>query len=291
MSSIVHGLNANRAVRGLKNLRNAFVDNRFRSKGHEAIAPFLAALPDRSQERICFAIAFNSPWVIDILGAAWARQCPHTPLAIIDNSSSSMARGDIEHVCFWRGLPYLALPANPEWSPNRSHGIAMNWVYYNIVRRFVPLSFGFVDHDCFPLRPADPMSAMADKWVRGRRQAGRGDAWSLWAGFCFFRTEPTLNLAIDFKHRIEHGLDTGGGNWGAFYRTLSAREVEAVSVGQIDFPVGNHSATHRYLDNSFVHLGGASYRYSAEKAELRSRLAAYIWRQHLAEDQPVLALP
>lgn len=291
MKSIVHALDANRAIRGLKNLRNAIIDRRFRSRGHDAIEPFLAALPGRSQERICFTIAFNAPWVIDILAAAWARHCPHTPLAVIDNSSSSAARLDIERICVQRGLPYLALPSNPEWSPNRSHGIAMNWVYYNLVRRFGPDTFGFVDHDCFPIRPADPMAALTDKTVRGRHQAGRRDEWTLWAGFCFFRTEATQNLAMDFKHRIEFGLDTGGGNWEALYRQLSPRDVEAVSVGQIMFPVGDDPSPLRLVDGSFVHLGGASYRQRYDKAAFRSALAAYIWHRHLPDDRPVLALP
>ena len=96
---------------------------------------------------------------------------------------------------------------------------------------------------------------------------------------------------MDFKHRIEFELDTGGGNWDALYRHLSPEEIGSAPVGRIEWEIGDGSVEFLFLDDAFVHLGGASYRKRYDKSALRSLLAAHIWSRHLPEDQPVLPLP
>jgi hypothetical protein len=67
-----------------------------------------------------------------------------------------------------RRVPWLGLPANPEWSPNRSHGITLNWIWHNVVRQLRPEIVGFVDHECFPIRPLDLPARFGDGDFRGR---------------------------------------------------------------------------------------------------------------------------
>ena len=161
---------------------------------------------------LCVTVAFNTPWVIDILTAAWERYATGMTLVVADNSSDQAAREAIVQICRSRGVPYLPLPRNPEWSPNRSHGIAVNWTYYNLVRRIRPKIFGYIDHDCFPIAPIDIPARMAGKTVYGHKWASTKfpGAWNMWAGLCFFRYSAVEDIELDFKHRIEFGLDTGG---------------------------------------------------------------------------------
>ena len=37
-------------------------------------------------------------------------------------------------------------------APNRSHALAMNWIFYNLVVEIKPYYFGYLDHDCFPYK-------------------------------------------------------------------------------------------------------------------------------------------
>src|SRR5690606_1375709 len=103
-------------------------------------------------------------------------------------------------ICEARSVPYFGLPSNPEWSPNRSHGISMNWIYHNIILKQRPEAFGFIDHDCFPYKPFDIAARLAGKSVYGLRKASRkrADAWNLWAGYSFFRFADTLAQPLDF---------------------------------------------------------------------------------------------
>ena len=200
-------------VRRAKNLRNELVDGYFRSQGREEGRKLADELRQDTCNGLCITIAFNTPWVIDILTAAWRRYATGMILVVVDNSSDSKAREAIKRICEARSVPYLALPRNPERNPNRSHGIALNWAYYNLVRHVRPGIFGYIDHDCFPIAPVDIPARMEDRTVYGRRwQTHRLDgAWHLWAGLCFFRFTAVENLELDFKPRIEFGLDTGGG--------------------------------------------------------------------------------
>jgi len=276
-----------RAVRALKNRRNAFVDRIFRNRKAADGQALAARLAGKGVTFPCFAIAFNTPWIVDLLTAGWNKHCHGATLVVLDNSSKATARDAIRRICEARDIAYLALPRNPEWNPNRSHGIAMNWGYYNIARHLRPEAFGFIDHDCIPVADFDFGKKLKDHSVFGRPRNAT-DRWSLWAGFCFFRYDLTEGREIDFKHRIEWGLDTGGGNWEALYRTLDPSTVGWSTV--IDRPVGDKGseATDQFIEDSFVHVGGASYR--PEKTEMAAmrEIRDRLWRTYLPDCRPML---
>lgn len=278
---------ANKAVRALKNRRNAFVDRIFRNMKAADGQALAARLAGKGVTFPCFAIAFNTPWVIDLLTAGWNRHCRGADLVVLDNSGKAAARDAIRRICEERGVAYLALPRNPEWSPNRSHGIAMNWAYYNICRHLRPEAFGFIDHDCIPIADFDFREALADLSVFGQR-GNMSDRWSLWAGFCFFRYALTEGRDIDFKHRIEWGLDTGGGNWEPLYRTLDPATVGSSVVTDRPVDAGKSDATDQIIDGSFVHVGGASYRPEKTDKTAMRELRDRLWRSYLPDCRPVL---
>jgi hypothetical protein len=274
--------NDNPVVRAAKNLRNEAIDRVYRRRRQDDGATFAAELERRGVHRLCVAVAFNSPWVIDVLTAAWELHPVGMALAVVDNSSRPAARAEHQRICATRGVPWLGLPANPEWSPNRSHGITLNWIWHNVVRRLRPELVGFVDHDCFPIRPFDLPSRMNGVTVYGLRKASwkYPEPWNVWAGYTFLRpaaieaAEETFPARIDFKHRIEYGLDTGGSNWLAIYRKLDSARIGSATEGilPVDLGGGRPPLRVQLIDDTFAHLGGASYDARFGDGDFRGRL-------------------
>jgi hypothetical protein len=175
----------------------------------------------------------------------------------------------------------------------------MNWVYYNLVRHVRPDIFGYIDHDCFPIAPIDIPARMAGKSVYGSTGKGvygsmgkavcgrksskqRPDgAWTLWAGLCFFRLSAVEDIELDFKHRYEFGLDTGGGNWPTLYGRLRPGDTVAAEVAQLHFQLGDLNAQQNIYDGRLLHLGGASYRSKFGKTDYRQLLSDHIWDTYL----------
>jgi hypothetical protein len=102
----------------------------------------------------------------------------------------------------------------------------------------------------------------------------------MWAGFCFYRNPSVRNLDMDFKPRVELGIDTGGGNWRSVYRLLDPQRVGAAElrslVGDEDF--------HIVIDEAFLHVGGASFR-SGDQQRAFDRL-----QRLLNHDQPMMEI-
>ena len=283
--SIGRFLAAGSVVRSAKNVRNAVVDRAFRRCGRAGGRRFAAELSARGIRDAVFTVAFNSPWVVDVLVRAWSRHQAGVPLVVMDNSSDATARSAHEVLCARHDVPYLALPWNPEWSPNRSHGIALNWTWFNVVRDADLRFAGFIDHDCIPVAAHDIRAGMRNLDAYGLYGASltHPEAWNLWAGYCFLRPAAAVGRAVDFKHRIEHGLDTGGGNWRGWYRLLDPRRVGAAGFRwvQPDLGDGVTAAACLLLDEAFLHLEGASYRAPFRDARLRQRLTETILERPL----------
>lgn len=273
----IHG---HRAVRSAKNVRNEIVDRAFRIRGADAGVTLAKALIAREVRNVAFTIAYNNPWVIDLLTSGWRHHPNGMQLVVVDNSNDRSARASHDAICRQRGIAYLGLPRNLEWSPNRSHGIALNWVWFNVVRHATFEIVGFVDHDCIPIATIDIPARMADLSVYGLKGTSRTwpSAWNLWAGYCFLRPRAATGRTIDFKPRIEHGLDTGGGNWNGFYRQLDPTLIGDAKHAYVSIDIGDGSPAESYLliDDSFLHLDGASYRKQLRDPVIRERLDAAI---------------
>ena len=253
-------LNKNPLVRWVKNARNRCLNSLFLKQAAETIQ----LPPDWRPEKhsaMCFSIAFNHPLCIEVLIESWQEFARNTELVIVDNSSKKEARAQIRDLCAKHGVPYIGLPPSWEWSVNRSHAISMNWIYYNLVLKWRPRLFGFLDHDCFPYAPFDLAETMGGFNIWGDKRAPKKgkNQWHLWAGFCFFRLSRLENVKIDFMHSVELRMDTGGSNWNSLYKYIHPEEVKCSLSGTV--PRGElFSQMGNTIDNRFLHIGGASYR-------------------------------
>lgn len=242
---------------GFKRVRNAAVELTFRRLRPHGFGGFRAELAERRPQTIAAIIAFNTPWVIDVATRMAAKNLNGT-LIVCDNSRNRAARVEIERICRERGVPYIGLPFSLERHPCRSHGIAINWVYYNIIQPLEPRVFGFLDHDLFPLQPLDLAALVAEQPVYGKFRSTRW-GWYLWAGFCVFDRAAIATCAPDFNTDIPRLLDTGGRNWLQIYRRLdrAGLRFSNVCAEWLKHPVDGTMVQIELVDDC-LHVGGVS---------------------------------
>lgn len=205
-------------------------------------------------------VAYEQPWTVGWLIRAAARNLKDAALLVFDNSRRSTMRVEIERVCREGGIPYLGLPPSPTHHPNRSHGMAMTWIYYNVVRALEPRTFSYIDHDLIPLGKTGLGEIPANQPFYGLLNVGKW-AWSLWAGFCSYDFSAVRRLPLNFLNDFSRGLDTGGRNWPFLYKHFDhtrLRSAKGVSIEILD-PAENSPHSLGLIDECWVHLGGAGY--------------------------------
>ncbi len=264
----------------LKRYRNALVSYWFCRREVPELKAFLEGLGDVSDKNLMFTIAFRETWMIDLLARAAARHMPEWTLVVIDNSKEPSERAAIAEVARSYGLPYLGLPKNPEWSPNRSHGLALNWTWHNIVRALRPHRFGFIDHDCFPIAATPFLEHLKNQPVDGPiiRPRFAENAWYMWAGCLFFNFAMVEGLKLDFNHDQHLRLDTGGRLWTVLFRHLDESALNLVKFGPkpITSPDGKHVYKPACISDCLVHYGGGSYRRSEEAERYRAAVIGLV---------------
>lgn len=290
-SKAVEILRRTRGVQLLLGLRHEILRLQFlgsaASEGH-AFAKNLRGRPERNY---CFTIAFNTPWVIDVLTKAWQVFPTGTRLVVIDNSRSQEARASIEAICALRGVAYFGLPSNFETNPSRSHGVSQTWIFHNIVKHLKPDLFGFIDHDCFPVGPIDIAQRVGGKIAYGLplhaktsylyKAAEDELGWYYWAGLCFYNFAAVEHAKLDFRNRLDIGMDTGGGNWPVLYSKHPVGEFEMARKNRLAVNVEGTIADYELYDEVLFHVGGASYRSGAKTADYRRLLSDHIWNTYL----------
>jgi len=226
---------------------------------------FLAEHKDLENKNIALVIAFEQPWALNWLLQRAARNLSDTAVLVFDNSRNDSKRLEIEQVCKRNNVPYLALPANPTRHVNRSHGMAMTWVYHNVVRAIKPRIFGFIDHDLIPVRKVSIADKMAGQPVYGLLNQNRFGFWSLWAGYCFFDYAGTEGKSINFLYDFSRDLDTGGRNWNSLYRDLDSRQLRTATFENVStkVPSINDPRLVQFVDRDWLHIGGISYSYNS----------------------------
>ncbi len=208
----------------LKTRRYRLVDRRYmrqpaRSGDTAAVSRALVG------QNVLATIAFNDPQALDWQARLLRYYVPLALHVIVDNSSDESAAAEIAKLAARFGLPYVRLPENPWDSFSRSHGIALNWAWRNVLREGEPRAFGFLDDDLYPTAPEDPFAPLLAQNFYGLvREAG--SRWFLWAGYCTFLFEAVQDQPLDFGQDWFNGLDTGGANWDVLYRHVNRTALQ-----------------------------------------------------------------
>jgi hypothetical protein len=234
----------------------------FYKKGRaDGMDRFLADQGHLADKSIALIIAFEQPWALNWLLRMANRNVTDTTFLVFDNSRNAAKRIEIERVCEQNNVPYLALPPNPTRHVNRSHGMAMTWVYHNVVRAIKPRIFGFIDHDLIPVRKASIADKLAGQPVYGLLNEGKFGFWYLWAGYCFFDFAGTEGKPVNFLYDFSRDLDTGGRNWNGLYRDLDRGRLRVASVENVSMNVASIEQPRivQIVDGNWLHIGGISY--------------------------------
>ncbi len=186
---------------------------------------------------VLVTIAFNDAQAIGWQAALVRHYVPRAKHIVVDNSSDDGAAVAIAAVAAHHGLAYLRLPKNPWRGFSRSHGIALNWVWHNVLRPGAPRAFGFLDDDLFPTAPDDPFAPLASQDFFGlvRPMPPR---WFLWAGYCTFRYDAVKDKPLDFGQDWFVGLDTGGANWDVLYRHVDRGALREAPTSFVPYKPG-----------------------------------------------------
>lgn len=279
-------------------LTHAMKTRRYRKKdlAFSALPPrvgppplLIASLKDR---RVLVSIAFNDPQTIEWQAQLIRLYVSDVIHVVADNTRDDANAARIAEVCAAQHVVYLRLPDNPWAEPSRSHGLALNWVWRNLIRPGQPEVFGFLDDDMYPTAASDPFAALATQdWfgvVRpegpptGRSAPGRGvTRWFLWAGFSMFRFAGVRDKALDFSQDWFLRLDTGGANWDVLYRHAPRASVREQDTSFVPFREGltMEDAPLQWC-GTWLHEVGVMGR--AEFTDEKRRVVGEILRPHLA---------
>ena len=248
----------------LKQVRNDVWLAIYKNSRAIKLGAFLADCRDLANKNIALVIAFEQPWALN-----WLLQMANTNVSdmtvlVFDNSRNHSKRIEIEEICKQNKAPYLALPPNSTRHVNRSHGMAMTWVYHNVVCAINPRIFGFIDHDLIPVGKVSIGDKLTGQPIYGLLNQGKFGFWSLWAGYCFFDYAGTKGKSINFLYDFSRDLDTGGRNWKNLYRDLDRRQLRVAISDSVSMKVPSIQSPRlvQFIDEHWLHIGGISYNYS-----------------------------
>jgi hypothetical protein len=224
-------------TQSIKTLRYRIIDRDYRRR--PARAGDLAAVARLIRGRkVLITIAYSDAALISWQTRLVRHYIPDACYVVVDNSPCDLAAAQIGGTA---GLDaYVRAPENP-WLggavASRSHGLALNWAWDNLVRPGEPDAFGFLDHDIFPTVVDNPFAPLAVQDVYGVVRTA-GPRWFLWAGFCMFRFPAVNGKQLDFGQDWFVGLDTGGGNWRDLYSRIDLTTLRQPKTCFVPFKPG-----------------------------------------------------
>lgn len=252
-------------------LANDGLQHFFRAMRPRELQTFLENCAQLQGKTIGLVIAYEQPWTLDWLLRAASRNLADMTLLVFDNSRTKSSRVAIQRICRQAGAPYLGLPPNPTKHPNRSHGMAMTWVFHNVVKKIRPRFFTYIDHDLIPIEPIHMGTILGDQPYYGLPNVSPW-GWSLWAGYCSYNFSLVADLPLNFLNDFSNGLDTGGRNWHCLYRNFDPARLRSACIESVCVkdPFNGENRHLTVVDKHWIHLGGASYY-----AGFRSQMAFF----------------
>lgn len=245
---------------GIRQVRNDLLLRAYLKAEAPALTQFLQSNAGLAGRDVAIVIAFQQPWTLEWLLQSASRKLPGVTVLVFDNSPDGGKREEIAAVCAREGAPYLALPPYRTRHVNRSHGMAMSWIYHRVVRELKPRIFGYLDHDLIPVRPVDFAQRLQGQVAYGLPNNGRNGCWSIWAGYCFYWFDQVRQRPLNYLYDFSRGLDTGGRNWAPLYRDLDRGRMRFAPQRFIDITLAAGAQRKiEVVDDCWVHMGGVGY--------------------------------
>lgn len=249
----------------IKYIRNYFVTTLYVAKKGKNLDSFLKKCKHLSGKNIILIIAFEQPWVIEWQLKISKENIKDATIIIFDNSRDQSKKNKIKSVCHDLNALYFSLPKNKTLHVNRSHSLAMQWVYENVVKAIKPNIFAFIDHDLILIKGFGLLNAIKDQdfygWHRGGLQRKNPDAWYLWAGYCMYNYTKIKKSNLYFMYDFANGLDTGGGNYDSLYHGYDDRNMNFSSASQVSINIPGVGVVEdlMVLDDSWHHIGSVGH--------------------------------
>ncbi len=239
----------------------------FKKPKHQNIFPFKSNF-------LIISIAFNNSETIRIQNKYIHENLKDDfDYMIVDNSHNKDISKEIQTFCKERKISYIKLPKNPLTNirTSGSHGMALNWCYRNIVKKFKPKYFGLLDHDIFPVRETTIINKIENGFwgvIRTKKEKW----WYFWPGFSFFEYEKIKKYSLNFfpYHTGPNGLvflDTGGSNYNLICKKIGRDNISEAESLLIDIPtkkeliIGQDSSqTFEIIDKKWIHIRQISWR-------------------------------
>lgn len=194
---------------------------------------------DKDSNIDLITVSFNNPKVIEYQIKLIKKFAQGSfTIIICDNSNVKEKSEAIRKVC--ESLDTTFIRVQPKKNPNGysdSHGIALNWIYKNIVKKRGK-NFAFLDHDIFPVKPVDVESYIKTQDFYGHKNKSHKETllnknmWYIWPGFSFFNYNALTSKRVDFGKWRKFGFlkvlgaDTGSGNWPTLYKKYSIENLK-----------------------------------------------------------------
>lgn len=223
---------------------------------------------------ILITVAFNNAHIIRTQYAYLKQNLrDQFDYVVADNSDDTGISNEIRNWCAQNSISYVQLPHNilTKVRASGSHGLALNWCYKNIIQKYKPIYFGFIDHDIFPLKETQIISNMPSNFW-GIIRTKKNNFWYLWPGFSFYRYDHVANHHMNFfpYHAGPDGsifLDTGGSNYNTIFKHIDRITINEAQTCLIDlntkkeFIPGNDTRrTFEIVDKCWLHLRQISWR-------------------------------
>lgn len=247
-----------------KQLRNDMVSYLYKKRTTEEYPEDLnrakSSIDKNRNRNLVISIAFGKESLAKLQIDQFSKHIDDAMLVIADNSPSKEAKETIRKLCHKHNVIYFSLPSNKTPHANRSHSLALEWCYKNIIIPLNPNIFGFIDHDIAPVCPFRITSKPFDSTIYGLVwNSTINDSWQLWAGYCFFKHQETKQSGLNFMYDFANGLDTGGRCY-SYYKTLNRDEVEDIPNQLSTLETKHREYSFQIIDNCWPHMAGAGHK-------------------------------
>ena len=204
---------------------------------------------------------------------------------IVDNSPKKSARKQMKQICERKGVDYVCVPlyidkliSHKLFGNGLSHGAAINWMFYHVLKYNQPESFALLDHDVLPLKEFSLKEILISRDFYGVER-NKGVAWYLWPGWCVFKYDLIEKYKPNFLPVFVNDvyLDSGGGNYEHLYchydlNHIVFPDVVTKRVKKTDGLHKHNDIYHgdcvQYIDHAWLHvINGSNCAHISGKEE------------------------